>query len=416
MGRKIELRRLRQRRADALRFSQKSGPISHVGGDHNHHDGSIRPEIRIFRDVLDLNDMSAAKRVVFRVDASTQMGMGHLMRCLCLANALAVHGTRALFLTRSQAARLAPLIEANGHAVRHLLDPEQSDATTPWLPTSWQHDAEQTEEAIREAGPVDWLVVDHYGLDARWERLQRAQVPRILAIDDVADRPHDCDLLLDQNLVAAMETRYAKLVAATCTQLLGPRYALLRPQFAEARRRLAPRSGELRRVLICYGGSDPSNETTKTLNAIKHLAADDLAIDVVIGASNPHVTEVAALCQALPRVDLHRGADNMAELMARADLAVGAGGVMSWERCCLGLPTLAVDIAANQVGALTALAAAGALTYLGSASGVDATRMAAELGALMQDRGRIRAMGEAALALVDGEGTERVIAAMELLR
>ena len=111
--------------------------------------------------------MSAAKRVVFRVDASIEMGMGHLMRCLCLANALAEHGTRALFLVRSHAARLAPSIESNGHAVRLLPDPEQTDAATPWLPTSWQHDAEQAGEAIREAGPVDWLVVDHYGLDAR---------------------------------------------------------------------------------------------------------------------------------------------------------------------------------------------------------------------------------------------------------
>ena len=363
-----------------------------------------------------MTHLNAAERIIFRVDASVEMGMGHLMRCLCLANALAEHGTGALFLTRSHAAALATLIEANGHAVRQLPDPERVDAATPWLPTSWQHDAEQTLDAIRQAGPADWLVVDHYGLDARWERLQRALAPRILAIDDVADRPHDCDLLLDQNLVAAMETRYAKLLAVTCTPLLGPHYALLRPQFAEARRQLGPRGGEVRRILICYGGSDPTNETAKALTAVKRLAQGDLAIDVVIGASNPHLDGITVLCQALPRVELHRGADKMAELMARADLAIGAGGVMSWERCCLGLPTLAVDIAANQVGALTALAAAGALAYLGSASSLDAERMAAELAALVQDRPRMRAMGEAALALVDGEGAGRVRCEMEQRR
>ncbi|MBR0757037.1 UDP-2,4-diacetamido-2,4,6-trideoxy-beta-L-altropyranose hydrolase [Bradyrhizobium jicamae] len=359
--------------------------------------------------------MSAAKRVVFRVDASIEMGMGHLMRCLCLANALAEGGTRALFLIRSHAAKLATLIEANGHAVRPLPDPEQAGAATSWLPTSWQHDAEQTGQAISEAGAADWLVVDHYGLDARWERLQRTQVPRILVIDDVADRPHDCDLLLDQNLVAAMETRYAKLVGATCMPLLGPRYALLRPQFAEARRQLPPRSDELRRILICHGGSDPTNETAKALTAIRHLAANGLAVDVVIGPSNPHGSEVAALCQALPDVELHRGADDMAGLMARADLAIGAGGIMNWERCCLGLPTIATAIADNQVGGLTALARAGAVDYLGHAGTVDSAQLADAIAALRRDAGRVRAMGAAALSLVDGQGADRVRAAMSSL-
>ena len=239
-----------------------------------------------------------------------------------------------------------------------------------WLPTTWQHDAEQTLDAIDRIGAIDWLVVDHYALDGRWERMQRNRAPRILAIDDLADRVHDCDILLDQNLVLEIDSRYRGRLPAACKPLLGPHYALLRPEFAEQRKSLAGRSGEIRRILVSYGGSDPGNETARALSAIKGLSTDRLAVDAVVGMSNPHGDSIAKLCQEMPHATLHRGAENMAELMKRADLAIGAGGVMSWERCCLALPTIAVDIADNQTGALTALAAAGAVAYLGSAPSV----------------------------------------------
>jgi UDP-2,4-diacetamido-2,4,6-trideoxy-beta-L-altropyranose hydrolase len=236
----------------------------------------------------------------------------------------------------------------------------------------------------------------------------RKRVPRILAIDDIADRDHDCDILLDQNLVLEMERRYRGLLPATCKLLLGPRYALLRPEFAERRKSLARRNGEVNRIFVCYGGSDPSNETAKALAAIKRLPGNPLPMDVVVGLSNPHGCLVAALCEELPGAVLHRGADNIADLMGSADLAIGAGGVMSWERCCMGLPTLAVDIAVNQVGALTALAAAGALVHLGAAASVTEEGMAHALDSMLRNPSRLRRMSETALGLVDGEGAVRV--------
>jgi UDP-2,4-diacetamido-2,4,6-trideoxy-beta-L-altropyranose hydrolase len=360
--------------------------------------------------------MNAVQRVVIRVDASIGMGMGHLMRCLSLARALADDGANVFFLLRSHAASMTRLIEGEGHAVQLLPDPDRraddvatgGTAHARWLPTTWQQDAEQTLEATDRIGPIDWLIVDHYSLDERWERIQRNRVPRILAIDDLADRDHDCDILLDQNLVQGLEGRYRGLVPATCKLLLGPRYALLRPEFANARKSLARRTGQVRRILVCYGGSDPSNETAKAIAAIKRLSTNRLAIDVVIGLSNPHGDTVSMLCQELPGAVLYRGAEDMADLMGRADLAIGAGGIMCWERCCLGLPTLAVDIAANQVAALTALAAADALVYLGSAASVTEEQMARSLDALLRDPAQIRALGERALELVDGEGLSRV--------
>ncbi|MCK1640773.1 UDP-2,4-diacetamido-2,4,6-trideoxy-beta-L-altropyranose hydrolase [Bradyrhizobium sp. 157] len=367
--------------------------------------------------------MNAVQRVVVRVDASIEMGMGHLVRCLSLARALADNGASVCFLLRGHAAGLARLIEDGGHSVRLLADPDRrpdapaADGTAHahWLPTSWQRDAEQTLEAIDRIGPIDWLIVDHYALDARWERIQRKGAPRILAIDDLADRDHDCDILLDQNLVLNMERRYRGRLPQTCRSLLGPSFALLRPEFAEQRKALMERSGRVGRILVCYGGSDPGNETAKALSAIKSLSLPWLAVDAAIGLSNPHTESISAVCREMPLSELHHGADNMAELMARADLAIGAGGVMSWERCCLGLPTIAVHIADNQIGALTALASSGAVAYLGSAFSVAADQMAETIRSMLDDPARVRAMGEAARALVDGLGTSRVLEAMRSL-
>lgn len=363
--------------------------------------------------------MNAVQRVVVRVDASVAMGMGHLMRCLSLARALADDGAEILFVLRGYAAGLAGLIGSEGHAARLLADPDRpadpatnGTAHASWLPTSWQEDAEQMLLAIGDIGAIDWLIVDHYALDGRWERMLRQRVLRILAIDDLADRDHDCDILLDQNLVQAMERRYRGRLPATCRPLLGPGYALLRPEFAEQRKSLTARSGKVDRILVCYGGSDPDNETAKTLSAIRSLSLASIAVDVVIGMSNPCADYISGLCRELPGAELHRGAGNMAELMQRADLAIGAGGVMSWERCCLGLPTIAIGIADNQAGALTALAAAGALVHLGSAPSVTEDQIACSLDALLRDPARVRELGRRALALVDGEGVRRVCAAL----
>ncbi|QPF93873.1 UDP-2,4-diacetamido-2,4,6-trideoxy-beta-L-altropyranose hydrolase [Bradyrhizobium commune] len=358
-------------------------------------------------------------RVIFRVDGSVEMGMGHLTRCLTLAGALAEHGARSCFLMRGHAAGLAELVQRNGHAVQLLPDP---DAWTPgtiqdgglhahWLPTTWQGDAEQTSRAMDGLGPADWLVVDHYALDARWESACRREGLRILAIDDLADRAHGCDILLDQNLVRQMDTRYRDRLPEACVRLLGPRYALLRPDFLAQRRLLTGRSGKIGRILVCYGGSDPTNETARAVRALANLAIPSVAVDVVVGMSNPHVESIARLCSGLPRAEVHRGANNIAELMRQADLSIGAGGVMSWERCCLGLPAVVVDIAANQVGALTALADRGAALYLGAAASVTVEALGNAIGELMDDSNRARALGEAAFALVDGEGRSRVAAA-----
>jgi spore coat polysaccharide biosynthesis predicted glycosyltransferase SpsG len=198
----------------------------------------------------------------------------------------------------------------------------------------------------------------------------------------------------------------------TCTALLGPRFALLRPEFGQMRAQTDTRSGKVSRILVCFGGSDPSNQTAKALAAVARLPAIPSGIDVAIGMSHPHRDSVAALCRELPGAKLHHGARNMAELMAQADLAIGAGGVMCWERCCLGLPTVALHIAENQVNSLTALADREALIYLGSADAVGQTELVEAVAELMADAARTKRMGELAQRLVDGGGGRRVSAAI----
>ena len=209
-------------------------------------------------------------------------------------------------------------------------------AHAAWLGVPWQQDATETLAALGETQPA-WLIVDHYALDLRWESILRPRVGKIMVIDDLADRPHDCELLLDQNLYQDMETRYDPLVPATCAKLLGPKYALLRPEFAQARKNLRQRDGQVMRILVFFGGVDPTNETAKAIHALASIADRQFAVDVVVGSGNPHKQQIENLCAEHEGFHYHCQVDNMAELMAAADLAIGAGGDGDVGAVCCGV-------------------------------------------------------------------------------
>ena len=294
-------------------------------------------------------------QIVFRTDASPTIGTGHVMRCLTLAGALAKKGAVVSFICREHAGHLCDLIEAQGFRVYRLPAPDsdfeagRTPAHAAWLGATWQEDAGQTGAVIKTLGArPDWLVVDHYALDSRWERALRPLVGRIFVIDDIADRDHDCDLLLDQNLFADMQTRYADKVPADCRLLLGPEYALLQPIYAELHDRIPPREGPVRRILISFGGADRDNLTGRALVAFLGLNRPDIGVDVVISDSSPYASEIRALVAGHANIHLHSNLPTLAPLMTRADLAIGAAGITSWERLCLGLPALVVTLAENQ--------------------------------------------------------------------
>ena len=371
--------------------------------------------------------MGAAPQIAIRVDASLEIGTGHVMRCVTLADGLAGRGANCVFLCRPHEGHLIELIEERGHEVKvlsepfsePLSEPQMSDATegdpahAPWLGASWQKDAEQCLAALK-GEHYDWLVVDHYGLDARWQKALRSFAKHILVMDDLADRRLDCDLLLDPTL-GRERADYDALIPPNAKACLGPRYALLRPEFAAARsaslaRRKTP---QLHQILVNMGGVDKDNASEAVLDALDQCGLPEgCRIVTVMGSRAPWADKVAARAKRMSvPAQIIVGASNMAELMRDSDLAIGAGGGTSWERCCLGLPTLMLSVARNQDDIAATLAQAGAVAVSHSPAQIGEL-----LAELLERRGWsefLQRTSAKAAAITSGEGTELV--AQEIL-
>ena len=354
--------------------------------------------------------------VVFRADASITIGTGHVMRCLTLAAALREHGAEAMFICREHEGHLCSLIEERGFAVTRLpvsktaISGERAPVDGSWLGASLQENANQTRAAIETAASrPDWLIVDHYALDQKWEGAMRASVEHIMAIDDLADRPHDCDLLLDQNFDNPLHHLYSRLLPGSARQLLGTSYAMVRPEFLEHREAaLRRREGQARRLLVSMGGTDPENDTAKALAGLIMHPKDDLAIDVVIGKSNPHRQEIRRLCDRLPNVKLHIQTAQMAELMTQADLAINGGGSTTWERCVLGLPALVAIQSTDQVAIAEAISEIGGHQVLGWSRDLVAEDYSRAIDSVTAEG--LLQMSRVSARLCDGFGANRVVA------
>lgn len=357
-------------------------------------------------------------KIGFRTDASLQIGSGHVYRCLTLADALATRDATCVFICRPHDGNLMELILERGHSVIALGAPEETQTGTErpdtWLGTDWQTDAGQTHAALSSTS-LDWLVVDHYAIDARWEQMLRPACARLMVIDDLADRPHDCDLILDQSL-GRVPGDYAGLLPAWAVVLLGPDYALLRPDFAALRpeslaRRVKPK---LRRILVTMGGVDKDNVTAQVLDALDaSMLPDDLSITVVMGIHAPWLTQLRerAAAMRLPTKVLF-GVSDMARLMAESDLSIGAGGTTTWERCTLGLPSVTVVLGDNQLSIAKTLEQAGC-----TISAYDKAECGREIRALLgrDDLTEVLArMSQSAARITDGIGANRVVERMVL--
>ncbi|MDR3371390.1 UDP-2,4-diacetamido-2,4,6-trideoxy-beta-L-altropyranose hydrolase [Rhodoferax sp.] len=374
-------------------------------------------------------------RVAFRADASLQMGSGHVMRCLTLADALTAHGAQCHFVSRAHPGHLLELIQQRGYKVNTLeahvkqaqpaikidadiggntqqIEP-QKPAHAAWLGSTWQADAQETANLLNNLQP-DWLVVDHYALDQRWEAALAPSYKKLLVIDDLADRAHCCDVLLDQNL-GRHQQDYATLVPVHCQVFTGPHYALLRPEFAELRpyslqrRRAQTTIGQL---IITMGGVDQDNATGQVLQALKTCTLpSDCRITVVMGLTAPWLQNVQELAAQMPwPTDVVVNVNDMAQRMADSDLAIGAAGSTSWERCCLGLPTLMVVLATNQEPGAQALEATHAVRLIGIDSDI-AMQLPLAVLELSNWECQIR-MSQAASAVSDGQGVKRITQSM----
>ncbi|MBU0630358.1 MAG: UDP-2,4-diacetamido-2,4,6-trideoxy-beta-L-altropyranose hydrolase [Candidatus Margulisbacteria bacterium] len=343
-------------------------------------------------------------KVFFRVDASKNIGIGHLMRCLTLATALVEKGVKVSFICRELQGEVHGVVESKGIKV-HKLPGKSAGALAAG--------GEETKNIMsNETSGPDWLVVDNYALDENWESQMRPYVKNIMVIDDLADRSHNCDVLLDQNYFENLENRYDGLVPVGCAKYLGPKYALLRKEFLAVERKSPGQSDLVGRVLISFGGADPTNETVKSLNALMKLEGFSPAIDVVIGVLNPNKKAIEQLCANFPGAVVHYQVNNIAQIMAKADIAIGSGGATTWERCYLGLPTITLVLAENQAKIATDLAAQNVIVNMGWHANVTSDGLALAIKNLVSDSGKRRKMSAKGRLLVDGKGVERMISVM----
>lgn len=351
-------------------------------------------------------------QIAIRVDSSQKIGSGHVARCRTLAAALRKRRADVRFICRSHPGNSYARLEEDGFPV-HLLPAPHAHADgasyADWLGVDPARDAEETIAALGGVRP-DWLIVDHYALSEAWERALRPHADRIMALDDIA-RAHAADMLLDQNAADDPEGRYRDRVPADCRLLLGPRYALLDETYAAAARDVRDR-GEVRRILVFFGGTDSHDMTGRTLAALSHPDFAGIAIEAVVGGANPHAAAIEALARDAANIRIARDLPSLADALAAADLAIGAGGGHMWERCCLGVPAVVVSVAANQEPASGVLGDAGAVAYLGPAEKADAPLLRQAVSALIAAPDRRRAMSEKGRLLVDGRGAERAAEAL----
>ena len=340
--------------------------------------------------------------IVFRADGGALVGGGHVARCRALAGELVRRGWRCAFAVSAETAASMHALAASGVEVL-------------------AHEPNATPAGEAAAMAAHWpmgaaiLIVDHYKRDASFERLCRPWAERILAIDDLADRRHDCDLLLDATPGRKAERYGGGAVPEACRLLLGSAYALLKPDFAAARAAALERrrSPALRRVLVSFGSTDPLDATGVCIEALA-FSGLDIDIDVALGSAAPYLERVRKRVATMRRTRLHIETDNMAALMTSADCALGGAGSSSWERCCLGLPAFVAILAENQMANAAALAMRGAARIAGRWQPSVGRAMVRELGMLTPER--LAQMAEAAAAICDGSGIFRAADAIEQLR
>ncbi len=338
------------------------------------------------------------------------------MRCFTLANQLLMQGNELTFVSRHYLPSMINILQHSEIPFKVLPPVSPSKASddnlyADWLGTSQLQDAKDTINALSNT-KVDWLIVDHYALDYSWEVKLRPYTDKIMVIDDIANRKHDCDLLLDQNYYHNEYNPYLNLVSPACRILLGPKYALLRPEFANLRAQNKLKEDQIYRVLIFFGGVDEWDYTSKAIEAVSAVKNQTLAVDVVIGDQHPNKDNIIRTCQQLS-YQCYVQTNKMAELIAQADIGIGAGGSSTWERCALGLPTITLCVANNQRALCQNAALAGAIYYPDWTDHDLINEIRIHFEAMLKNQFLRKAIRQNAMQLVDTKGTDRIVSLLD---
>jgi UDP-2,4-diacetamido-2,4,6-trideoxy-beta-L-altropyranose hydrolase len=357
-------------------------------------------------------------RIGIRVDTSSAIGGGHLQRCLSLAHALRECGAVVQFVVRDLGLDGVSQVRAAGFAARSLPAPRPGDAHDcdvphgQWAGVAWAVDADQTCAALSDdvAGAPDWVVIDHYAFDARWHRVVAHKLGcKLAVIDDLADRALAGDLLIDHNVSPDHRTKFADRWLATAPLLGGPRFALLNPVYAASPRHAVAR--DVRSIGVFLGSSDPARLSELAWRACRTVARFTGPIEVVTTRANPTRESLAQALRGDSQANLIEDLPDLAAFFARHDLQIGAGGGASWERCCIGAPSVLMTVAANQHVVVPQLDALGVAIGLPVDADVQAVGEAV-LGLIDSSVERRQEMSDRAKALVDGLGARRVALSM----
>ncbi len=355
--------------------------------------------------------MHTPHRVAIRVDGSAAMGTGHLKRCLSLAQALIEAGADVRFVCRALDAVAATVLGDSGIPTLWLPVPAQAFTPAPdapphaaWAGVPQGQDADDTASTLADWRP-DTVVVDHYAFDAGWQRAVRDALGcRLLVIDDTADRALEADALLDHNWAPDHRAKYAGRLQREPLWLCGPRFALLAGAYRGAGRYRF--QDTVRSIGVFMGGTDPGGISARVLAACR-VAGFTGPVEVVSTSANPRLADLRQACANDGHATLTLDQPDLATFFARHDLQVGAGGGASWERCCIGAPTVLLALTANQLAVVPGLAALGAVRAAGDPDLPDVLRE------LIADSAARHLLSERAADLVDGRGAER--AAFQLL-
>ena len=330
-------------------------------------------------------------KVFFRTDASLEIGHGHVTRCLTLANALRKFGADCNFICKKNKNNLIEKIKTEGFNVYEISNLKYQDAN-------------QTIKILKKK--IDWLIIDHYKIDKDWEKKLRLYAKKIMVIDDLANRQHDCDLLLDQNLILNYKTRYRNIINKNCKTLLGPQYALLQPEYAKFHKTLPSKTSRVNRILVFFGGSDQFNITELVILSFLKLNNNSIKLDVVISINNPYLSKIKLLTKKNKNIKIHNFRSSLASLMIKADISIGACGSTSWERCCLGLPSIVITVAENQKPIAKELHRRGLVRWLGHHNNVDEDIILNSMNSIIDQN--IQVWSKKCKLVTNGSGTKKV--------
>ena len=342
--------------------------------------------------------MKNDKKIIFiRVDSSTKIGYGHLIRCLALADTLKKSFKINFICTNLNGNLISQICKKNFEVFRFNTKSQRINV---------KKDAEKTISIIKKyRNKKSLLILDSYILSQEWENRVRPYVKRLIVIDDLMDRKHSCDLIIDQNLHTQMNSLYINSVPKNCVKLLGPDYAILRNQFIAQRKYAKIRSLPLKNILVSFGGSDNENHTLHALTSLKKLNSD-VNVNVVTGTANIGKKIIKNFCKKNFNYNYFEQVENMVKLMQVADLCIGSSGTTTWERCCVGLPAIAIVTSNDQKDIASAVSKNKCIINLGKIKKSDNVNYVRLMKNLKNSE--LQNMSRNCMKLVDGKGAARI--------